>query len=102
MLPSRPRLLSRRGLATALPPEMDIVRATPSIRLMICGRLPSRPCRHDSTLDDLERTSGRKFARGFTPSTIMSPDLVSVHLDKAGRPRARTHLNWSVDWGRWL
>jgi hypothetical protein len=81
---------------------MTIVRATPSISVMICGRLPSRPCRHDSVVDDLERMSDREFARGFTPSTIMSPDLVSVHLDKAGRPRARTHLNWSVDRGRCL
>jgi hypothetical protein len=37
--------------------EMTTVRATPSNSLMICGWLPSRPCRLDSALDDLERMS---------------------------------------------
>src|SRR5919106_6219291 len=92
-LRSPSRLLSSRDLASAQPPEMTTVHATPLISLMICGRLPSRPCRYDSVLDDLERMSGRKLACGFTPSTIMLPDSSSVHLDKAGRLCARTHLN---------
>jgi hypothetical protein len=63
------------------------VRALPT-PLMSCGQLPSSSCRPVACWLALkERAAARAW--GFTPSTITSPDLVSVDQDKAGRPRAR-------------
>ncbi len=64
-------------------------RALPVDHEMTCGLLLHSSHRQPSSLDGLERPSGRTLTRGVTPSTIMSPDpRRSADRDKAGRQRA--------------